>query len=127
MTTELLPIGEEELIGLLREGLDEGADRVHFRTGCAPLGTGHGTSRRLGLRQLAAHDLMSIAEILLRRSYVPERLEEDRCDAAHELMLLCELREEALLVPYLGRDEGGLFIVVELARPLREAPALDLA
>lgn len=120
------PIEEGELIALLREGLTDGADTVHFRPGCAPMGTGHGFARRLGSRQMAADDLLSITEILLRRCYVPEAVSDDDCDAAHELGLLCELRDEALLVPHLGRDRHGLFIVVELARPLgrdRSLPA----
>jgi hypothetical protein len=122
-----LPIDEGELIQLFREGLDGGVDRVHFRAGSAPLGTGHGIATQLGSRQLAADDVLSIAEILLRRTYVPESLSDSTCDAATELHLLCELHEEALLVPQMGRDDRGLFIVVELARPLSEPLPLELA
>lgn len=119
MEKALRAIEEGELIGWLHEGLDAGVDQVHLRAGCAPLGTGHGGARRLGTRPLVDEDLLAVTEILLRRCYVPESVAEDRCDAAHELAMLCELRDRALVVPFLGRDDRGLFVVLELARPLR--------
>ena len=122
MGAGLLPIEERELIALLDEGLAAGADAVYFRAGCAALGTGHGgRPRRLGTRQLAEDDLMAITEILLRRCYVPEALDADPCDAAHELGMLCELRDRALVIPHMARDEHGLLLVLELARPIRTA------
>jgi hypothetical protein len=122
----LEPIGEDEWMAVLREGLHGGVDRIHFRVGAPPLGAGHGFSQPLGFRQLAVCDLDAIAEILLRLCYVPERAEDDTTDAARPLGLICELPEEALLVPHIGLREGRLHVVVELARPLREAPELDL-
>ena len=53
-------IGEPEVRGLLVEGLESEADRVWFRPGSAPLAVGHGFTRKLAFRQLAADDVEAI-------------------------------------------------------------------
>src|SRR4029453_6187992 len=103
-------------LGLLRQGLQEEADRIWFRAGCAPLAVGHGFARKLAFRQLAPEDVAAVAELLLRESYVPECLAEDPADAGHELPVLCELPGEAILETRIGREEGGLVVMVEIAR-----------
>ena len=124
--TRLEPIGVDEWMGVLQEGLDGGVDRIHFRVGAPPLGAGHGFSQPLGFRQLAVCDLDAIAGMLLSLCHVPESTSSDPTDAAKPLGLVCELPEEALVVPHIGLRNGRLHVVVEIARPLREAPELDL-
>lgn len=124
--TKLEPIGIDELMGVLQEGLDGGADRIHFRVGAPPLGAGHGFSHPLAFRQLAVCDLDAIAGMLLSLCHVPESASNDTTDAAKPLGMVCELHDEALVVPHLGLRDGRLHVVVELARPLREVPELDL-
>jgi hypothetical protein len=111
-------IGEADVLGLLREGLRDEADRIWFRAGCAPLAVGHGFARSLAFRQLAADDVAAVAELLLRESYVPERLADDPSDAGHELAVLCELPGEAILETRIAREDGSLVVMVEIARPL---------
>jgi hypothetical protein len=123
---ELERIGEDEVLGLLREGLDHEADRVWFRVGCAPLAVGHGFARKLPYRQLAAEDVAAVAELMLYQGYVPDRVAEDPADAAHELAVLCELPGEAILETRLAREEGQLVVMVEIARPLEFPEELEL-
>jgi hypothetical protein len=111
-------IGEADVLGLLREGLQDEADRIWFRAGCAPLAVGHGFARALAFRQLAADDVAAVAELLLRESYVPERLADDPSEAGHELPVLCELPGEAILETRIAREDGSLVVMVEIARPL---------
>jgi hypothetical protein len=118
-------MGEQELLELLREGVAHQADRVWFRVGCAPLAVGHGFVRKLPFRQLAAEDVDTVAEILLREGYVPQCLADDPTDAAHALPLLGELPGEAILDTRLGRDEDGLVVMVEIARPLEFPEEID--
>ena len=118
----LARIGENEVLGLLQEGLDHEADRVWFRPGCAPLAVGHGFVRTLAFRQLAADDVEAVAELLLLQGYVPEALLEDPVDAAHAIPMLCELPGQAILETRLAREDGELVVMVEIARPL-EFPA----
>jgi len=124
--TKLEPIKVEEWMSVLQEGLDHGVDRIHFRVGAPPLGAGHGFSSPLDFRQLAVCDLDAIAGMLLSLCHVPESTASDATDAAKPLGLVCELAEETLVVPHIGLRDGRLQVVVELARPLREAPELDL-
>ncbi len=118
-------IGEPEVRGLLVEGLESEADRVWFRPGSAPLAVGHGFTRKLAFRQLAADDVEAIAELLLLEGYVPESLAEDAADAAHGLPLLCELPGQAILETRLARDGDDLVVMVEIARPLEFPAELD--
>jgi hypothetical protein len=111
-------IGEADVLGLLREGLRDEADRIWFRAGCAPLAVGHGFARALAFRQLAADDVAAVAELMLRGSYVPQRLADASADAGHELPVLCELPGEAILETRIAREDGGLVVMVEIARPL---------
>lgn len=122
---ELARIGESEVLLLLRQGLDGAADRIWFRSGCAPLAIGHGFVRKLAFRQLAADDVSAVAELLLLQGYVPDALLEDPVDAAHEIPLLCELRGEAILETRLMSHEGELAVLVEIARPLEFPGELD--
>jgi hypothetical protein len=115
-------IGEPEVRELLVEGLESEADRVWFRPGCAPLAVGHGFTRKLAFRQLAAEDVEAVAELLLLEGYVPEALADDAADAAHGLPLLCELPGQAILETRLTRDGDDLVVMVEIARPI-EFPA----
>jgi hypothetical protein len=126
MPKRLARIEEREVLGLLREGLAQEADRIWFRPGCAPVAVGHGFARKLAFRQLAAEDVGVVAELLLRESYVPERLAEDPTDAAHELPVLCELRGEAILETRLAREEAGLVVMVEIARPIEFPEELEI-
>jgi hypothetical protein len=125
MPERLARIEEREVLGLLREGLAQEADRIWFRPGCAPLAVGHGFARKLRFRQLLSEDVGAVAELLLRESYVPERLADDPADVAHELAVLCELRGEAILETRLAREEGGLVVMVEIARPLEFPEELE--
>jgi hypothetical protein len=118
-------IGEDEVLGLLREGLDHAADRVWFRVGCAPLAVGHGFARKLPFRQLAAEDVAAVAELFLFQGYVPDCVAEDPVDAAHELPVLCELPGEAILETHLAREDGDLVVMVEIARPLEFPEELE--
>jgi hypothetical protein len=118
MAEALTRIGEDEVLGLLREGLANQADRIWFRPGCAPLAVGHGFARKLPFRQLAEEDVAAVAELMVWQGYVPECVAEDPVDAAHELPVLCELPGEAILETHLGREDGGLVVMVEIARPL---------
>jgi hypothetical protein len=123
---ELQRIGEDDVLGLLREGLDHEADRVWFRVGCVPLAVGHGFARKLPYRQLAAEDVAAVAELMLYQGYVPDRVALDPADAAHELHVLCELPGEAILETRLAREEGELVVMVEIARPLEFPEELEL-
>ena len=118
-------IGEDDVLGLLREGLANEADRVWFRVGCAPLAVGHGFVRSLPFRQLAAEDVAAVAELLLFQGYVPDCVAEDPADAAHALPLLCELPGEAILETRLAREDGDLVVMVEIARPLEFPEELE--
>ena len=118
----LARIGEDEVLELLQAGLDQQADRVWFRPGCAPLAVGHGFARKLAFRQLAADDVAAVAELLLLQGYVPDSLLEDPVDAAHEIPMLCELPGQAILETRLACEGGELVVMVEIARPL-EFPA----
>ncbi len=127
MPGALARIGEVEVLGLLREGLREEADRIWFRAGCAPLAVGHGFARPLAFRQLAAEDIAAVAELLLRESYVPECLAADPAEAGHELPVLCELPGEAILETRMGREDEGLVVMVEIARPLAFPDELEFS
>jgi hypothetical protein len=118
-------IGEDDVLGLLREGLANEADRVWFRVGCAPLAVGHGFVRKLPFRQLAAEDVAAVAELMLYQGYVPDCVAEDPTDAAHELLVLCELPGEAILETRLAREDGDLVVMVEIARPLEFPEELE--
>ena len=118
-------IGEQDVLGLLREGLANQADRVWFRAGCAPLAVGHGFARALAFRQLAAEDVAVVAELMLFQGYVPDCVAEDPVDAAHELPVLCELPGEAILETRLAREDGELVVMVEIARPLEFPEELE--
>jgi hypothetical protein len=119
-------IAETEVLELLREGVAHEADRIWFRAGCAPLAVGHGFARKLPFRQLAAEDVAAVAELMLRQGYVPDCVAEDPVDAAHELPVLCELAGEAILETRLGSEEGGLVVMVEIARPLEFPEELEI-
>ena len=122
---ELARIDEPELMALVREGIEWDADRLWFRAGCLPLASGHGWSEPLQYRQLAADDVVAVARLLLHHGYVPERLAEDPADAAHALPLVAELPGEALLETWLSRDGADLVVLVEIARPLPRAEAIE--
>ena len=124
--TKLEPIGVNEWLDVIHQGLEGGVDRIHFRVGAPPLGAGHGFSQPLGFRQLAVCDLDAIAGMLLELGHVPESAASDPTDAARSIGLVCQLPDDALVVPHLGLRNGRLHVVVELARPLREAPELDV-
>jgi hypothetical protein len=118
-------IDESELMALVREGIDWDADRLWFRAGCLPLATGHGWAEPLPYRRLAADDVEAVAGHLLRGGFVPDRLAGDRTDAAHALPLLTELPGEALLETRIERDGAALVVLVEIARPLPRADAME--
>jgi hypothetical protein len=118
-------IAEEEVLGLLQEGLESEADRVWFRPGCAPLAVGHGFVRTLAFRQLGADDVAAVAELLLLQGYVPEALSENPVDAAHPIPMLCELPGQAILETRLSCEDGDLVVMVEIARALEFPAELD--
>lgn len=125
MRAMLERIGEDDVLDLLREGLANEADRVWFRAGCAPLAVGHGFARKLPFRQLAAEDVAAVAELMLYQGYVPDCIAEDPADAAHALPVLCELPGEAILETRLVREDEGLVVMVEIARPLEFPEELE--
>jgi hypothetical protein len=118
-------IDEPELMALLRESIGWDADRLWFRAGCLPLASGHGWAEPLPYRQLAADDIEAVAGLLLHHGFVPERLAEHPADAAHALPLLAELPGEAVLETRLARDGADLVVLVEIARPLPRAEAIE--
>jgi hypothetical protein len=118
-------IGESEVLGLLREGLEGEADRIWFRSGSAPLAVGHGFIRKLAFRSLASDDVAAIAELMLLQGYVPESLCDDPTDAAHEIPMLCELPGQAILETRLLTEGEELAVVVEIARPLQFPSEID--
>jgi hypothetical protein len=118
-------IDEPELMALVREGIEWDADRLWFRPGCLPLASGHGWAEPLPYRQLAAEDVEAVAGLLLREGSVPARLCDDRADAAHALPLLTELPGEAVLETSIAREGAGLVVLVEIARPLPRAEAVE--
>jgi hypothetical protein len=122
---EVARIDEPELMALVREGIGWDADRLWFRAGCLPLASGHGWAEPLPYRQLAADDVEAVAGLLLQHGFVPERLSEHRADAGHALPLVAELPGEAVLETRLARYGADLVVLVEIARPLPRAEAIE--
>ena len=116
----LAPVDADTLLRMLRFAIQTGADRVHFRPGCPPLADGLGGARLLRFRQLCGDDTAAIAEHLLARAHVPERLRRGGADAAARLPLWVELPGEALLDVHLALTRGGIQLAVDLIRPLPE-------
>lgn len=121
----VLRIDEPELMALVREGIGWDADRLWFRAGCQPLASGHGWAEPLPYRQLAADDIEAVAGLLLQGGFVPDRLFDHPADAAHALPLLAELPGEAVLETQLARDGADLVVLVEIARALPRAEAIE--
>lgn len=115
----LEPVNETTLLRMLRYALRSGAERLHFRPGYRPLVDGLGGARPLRFRQLTGDDTAAIAEHLLARVHVPERLLAERCDAAYVLALLVELPGEALFDVQLAGARGGLYLALDVIRPCR--------
>ena len=120
MDASLEPMDERTLFQAIRLGITSGANRMHFRPGCAPLCTWHGGEQQIRYRQLTGDDTEAIAALLLEHAYVPERLSGSSAEGAQMLRLWWELPGEALLEARLRREAGQLAIDVEIARAIRD-------
>ncbi len=123
----LEPIDDATLLRMVRYALATGGDRLCFRPGRRPAQEGLGGGRELRHRQLTGCDTSAVADSLLRRVRVSERLRSSGVDAACSLPLLVELPGEALLEARFAPAPGGLEITLDVIRPLPDPFVLEAA
>ena len=126
MEEPLQPVDAETLDRMLRYAIRSGADLLHLQPGHRPLIDGMGGPRQVRFRQLTGEDTQAIAEQLLERARVPDRLRHTESDAGHAFGWWVEIPGQALLEVAPTSVPGGLGLRIDLIRALEDPTAVEI-
>lgn len=118
----LQPLDARTLRRMLRYALATGADVLALRPGCRPLVDGLGGARELRFRQLTGDDTRRALALLFAATEPTPCARDRRAEGARELGWLVHWPDEALFEVRAGPAPGGPRVVVDIVRPLAEAP-----